>query len=135
MHANIRAFSLIELLIALAIVGILAAVCYPAYQQYVLRSYRAEAMQQLLQIANIQEQQLADFGQYTTELSNLGLTSNVTASGRYQISILLNNAASEYQLIATAVGVQSADSSCPSFELNHLGQQNATNSVALSCWQ
>jgi type IV pilus assembly protein PilE len=123
-------FSLIELLIVLAIVGILAAICYPSYQQYVLRSYRAEAISQLLLLANAQEQHLADYGVYSADLVALG----VKASERYTFNINLFAAQQEFELTAHAQGQQQADSECQLFTLNHLGQRNGQDLQAQACW-
>lgn len=123
-------FSLIELLIAVVIVGILAAICYPSYQQYVLRSYRAEAISQLLQLANAQEQHLADYGVYSADLAVLG----AKASERYQFKVNLSAAQQEFELTAQAQGLQQADSECPLFTLNHHGQRNSQEPQALVCW-
>lgn len=123
-------FSLLELLIALAIIGILVAISYPAYQQYVLRSYRAEAISQLLQLANSQEQHLADYGVYSADLTVLG----VKASARYEFNINLSAAQQEFELTAQAQGLQQADSECPLFTLNHYGQRNSQDPQALFCW-
>lgn len=123
-------FSLIELLIVLAIIGILAAICYPSYHQYVLRSYRAEAISQLLQLANAQEQHLADFGVYSADLALLG----VKVSERYTFNINLFAAQQEFELRAQAQGQQQGDSECLLFTLNHLGQRNAQDPQSLSCW-
>lgn len=123
-------FSLIELLIVLAIIGILAAICYPSYQQYVLRSYRAEAISQLLQLANAQEQYLSDYGVYSADLAVLG----VETSTRYQFSISVVDAPQEFELTAEAQGPQQADSECLLFTLNQRGQRNQQNRHTLACW-
>ena len=50
-----KGFTLIELMIAMAVVGILTAVAWPSYQNYVIRSSRQAAQTELLQLANLQE--------------------------------------------------------------------------------
>jgi type IV pilus assembly protein PilE len=130
MQAGKSGFSLIELLIAVVIVGILAAICYPSYQQYVLRSYRADAISQLLQLANAQEQHFADYGVYSADLVMLG----AKVSERYQFKINLFAAQQEFELTAQVQGPQQADSECPLFTLNNLGQRNGQEPQTQSCW-
>lgn len=130
MHTVKSGFSLIELLIVVAIIGILAAICYPSYQQYVLRSYRAEAISQLLQLANAQEQYLSDYGVYSADLAVLG----VETSTRYQFSITVVDDPQEFELTAEAQGPQRADSECLLFTLNQRGQRNQQNPHTLACW-
>lgn len=137
---KVSGFNLIELMIAVVIVAILASISYPAYQQYVLRTYRAEAIQTLLTLANAQEQHFADYGVYQADLSQLqGISeltgSDLTTSGRYRVSLNLTAEARGFIALATATGLQTADTECLSFQLNHYGQRNETNGVALSCWR
>jgi len=68
-----RGFTLIELMIVVTVIGILAAIAYPSYVEYVVRSNRSEAQQFMLDVANREEQYLLDARQYGT-LANLGLT-------------------------------------------------------------
>jgi len=72
-----RGFTLIELMIAVVIVAILAAVAWPSYQAYVQRGKRSEAQQLMLSIVNREQQFLLDARQYTDVLGagGLGLTS------------------------------------------------------------
>jgi len=127
-------FSLLEMLIVVLLLGILSAIAYPSYQQYVLRSYRAEAITGLLEIANRQEQLLADFGEYSADLHKLGVPAGETASGRYrlQIELLANNQA--YRLQMTAQGPQQQDNQCRRYSLNQLGQRNSELTEPISCW-
>lgn len=127
------AFTLLEVMVTVAIVAILVSICYPSYQQYVLRTYRAEASSHLQILANAQEQYIADYGQYTTDFALLGWQ-QLQQGNRYRYRITLEHDAQGYQLSATAIGLQQADSDCAEFTLNHLGQRNVQSPQYLSCW-
>ena len=81
-------FTLIELMIVVAIVGILATVAYPSYLDYVVRSNRSEAPRELVRLANLQEQLFVDSRAYTADMSDLVGTSAVyeTPNKHYKIS-------------------------------------------------
>ncbi len=130
-----QGFSLLEVLLVLLLLGILTSIAYPSYQQYVLRTYRAEAITTLMLLANLQEQHLADYGRYSDTLAALGVVSDITESGRYRIKLTLANERLAYQLLLTAEGPQTQDRQCLQFSLNHVGQRNNTLAEPLSCWQ
>jgi type IV pilus assembly protein PilE len=91
-----RGFSLIELMIAIAVVSILAAVSYPSYREYVIRSSREAAKAELLQFANLQEKIYLNASSYATSMTiayngradgGLGNTSGRSGDGKYTFSI------------------------------------------------
>jgi type IV pilus assembly protein PilE len=67
LKARQRGFTLIELMITAAIIAILAAVAYPSYTRYVIRSNRSTAQAQMLEIANRQQQFLMANRAYATK--------------------------------------------------------------------
>lgn len=69
-----KGFSLIELMMVIAIIGILASIALPAYKEHVIKSNRAVAEQFLMDVAQRQEQYLLDNRQYAANLAALNLT-------------------------------------------------------------
>lgn len=66
-------FTLLEVLIVVAIIGILAAVAYPSYQQYVVRTHQSAAQQYLLELSSRQQQYLGETSDYADETTLKGL--------------------------------------------------------------
>ena len=130
-----KGVTLIELLIAVAIVGILAAVAYPSYTQHVKKSARTEAITALVDAANKQEQFFVDNHDYTATLSNLGL-STTTETGLYTLSVVAVANSREFTITATpASGVPLTDSECKSLVINELSVKTSTGSAdSKECW-
>jgi type IV pilus assembly protein PilE len=80
-------FTLVELMVTVAIVGILASVAYPSYVKYVVKSNRAAAQSHLMDIAQQQPQYLIDNRAYAGSVSDLHLTTPDKVSSVYTITI------------------------------------------------
>lgn len=97
-------FSLIELMVTVAIVGILAAVAYPAYGKYLARGHRGAAQSQMLGMALAQSQYLADSRGYAATPTALGMLPPAEVSAWYTISIaVIDGPPSTYTITATPV--------------------------------
>lgn len=127
-----KGFTLIEIIVVVAIIGILAAVVYPSYGDFVIRSNRAEAPQELVRLANLQEQLFVDTRAYSDDISELGVgadASFTTESGNYVISSAVVGAS--FTLTATAQGVQaSKDADCATITITDTGAK-----APAVCWE
>lgn len=112
MQKHSSGFSLIELLLAVAIVGILAAIALPAYQDQVIRGHRAAAQSEMLDIANKQAQFLLVNRAYASKatLTASGYSLPADVSSRYSYEITLGaGAVPSYTITFTASGAQVSD--------------------------
>lgn len=129
MKRSLRGFTLTELMIVVALIGILAAFAYPAYQNYVREARRADGHSALSRIAAQQERYFSDNNSYVADLTALGYPSATPLSpdGHYQITAVVG--AGTYSLSAAAQGPQADDTDCDPMTLNQLGQK-----APAACW-
>jgi len=136
--ANHRGFTLVELMVTVAIIGILAAIAYPNYTQYVQRSNRAEARSVLLEAAQYLERVYTLTNDYTV---NQGGNPLVLPAGlnqapkqgaaRYNIGFAVQ-ASQNYRLQAVPAGVMAGDA-CGTLTLDSTGVRGADGNVD-DCW-
>ncbi|MEW5754836.1 MAG: type IV pilin protein [Pseudomonadota bacterium] len=82
-----QGFTLIELMVAVAIVGILAAVAVPSYTQHMQKSRRAEAQSYLMDLSQRQQQYLLDMRSYAATEAALNMTTPASVAKNYTIAI------------------------------------------------
>lgn len=107
-----RGFTLIELMVCVAIVGILAAIAYPAYTKYLVKSNRSAAQAHLIDLAQAEAQYMADSRTYASTVKELGMTTPAAVSAKYTISIALaDGPPATYKITASPIvgGSQAAD--------------------------
>lgn len=132
-------FTLIEIMIVVAIIGILAAFAYPAYMDTVRKSNRADAKAALSDVSQRLQRCFTAYSAYNdancavaTEVAGAGITSQ---EGFYTITGVV--AAGTYTLTATPVSgtTQAGDSGkCSTFTLTQAGAKGATGTEAAHCW-
>jgi len=107
-----RAFTLVELVVTVALVGILAGIAYPAYVNQAIKANRSAAQQFMLDIANAESQYQIDARAYTDIIGagGLGLSPTNTASNNYTFAITLSAGPPPgYVITATPTGRQAQD--------------------------
>ncbi|KRE89550.1 hypothetical protein ASG87_04285 [Frateuria sp. Soil773] len=127
-----RGFTLLELMIVVAIIAILAAIAVPAYGRYAFRSRRADGQELLLRLATAQERHYATFNKYGS-LSDLGFASLSSDKGYYTASIPASSS-SAFTATATPAGDQVGDK-CGNLSINNVGNKTFSgNETNGKCW-
>ncbi|WP_162566812.1 type IV pilin protein [Variovorax sp. SRS16] len=133
-----RGFTLIELMVTVAIVAILAAIAYPSYIAYIVRSNRAAAQGYMLELTNLQQRYLLDARTYAPDLATLNSTIPANVSSNYNVTTPLKVGTTPpgFTVTATPINAQAArDTACAILTIDETGLKNATGPQGVAgCW-
>lgn len=127
-----KGFTLIELMITVVIIGILAAIAYPSYQEFVKRGNRTEGQAFLSEVAARQERYFAQNNEYVTsdaDISDLNLKkdgANESVTKKYVLSLSKSASDGGYTLTATP---EFDDAKCGNLVLNATGNRGAAGKL------
>ncbi len=150
-----RGFTLIELVIAMVVAAILAAIAIPAYSSFVREGRRTDAKTALLDLASLEERYFTTTNTYSSAASDLGYGSAAwpvtVGSGYYQVAQPVVTAAvapttaapagtpASFAITATPIGDQVNDTECASFTVTSQGAHTSLSSTgtdtSTTCWQ
>jgi type IV pilus assembly protein PilE len=141
---NIRrkgGFTLIELMIVVAIIAILAAIAVPWWGRYTYRARRADGQKVLMHVAQAEERYFTDYNKYTDSPTDLGYPSSAITSenGYYSIALEVSGTSSSaFVATASPLGPQS-DDVCGNLTIDSTGAKtpgpdDAVHNTNGSCW-
>lgn len=138
---GMQGFTLIEIMIVVAIVAILVGIAVPSYQSSIQKGLRSDAKAALLDAANRQESLMLDRNTYTLDMEVLGFPDDpmITEEEHYSVDAAAcadGTIATCYVLTATPQGSspQAKDLRCTSFVLDSNGARSATGTTDDECW-
>jgi type IV pilus assembly protein PilE len=127
-----RGFTLIEVMIVVAVVAILAAIALPSYQGQVRKSRRAEAQSHLMALAGRQQQFLVDTRAYADTVGGIGIATPANVANAYILTLDVPAGATppSFTITATPQGSQTQEP-CGTLSLSNTGARTAATS---GCW-
>lgn len=133
---RVKGFTLLELMIVVAIIGILASVAIPAYSTYILKSQRTKAVTSLLEVASRQARYYTAENKYANDMTLLGYSANpLPVDEVFSVSVAAVTA-DGFSIQAAPINKQVKDV-CGTFQLNELGQKSLTGGTGTvaECWR
>lgn len=131
MKTQHRGFTLIELMIAVAIVAILAVVALPSYQEHVRKSRRAEAQAYLMAVAGRQQQFLVDTRAYGATLTDVGIAMPDSVASGYDVTLTVVAGPPPAFSLTAAPKADQASERCGTLSIDQAGTKGA---AVAGCW-
>jgi type IV pilus assembly protein PilE len=142
MHKKNLGFTIIELMIVITIVGVLAAIGAPMYQDYVMKSRRSDAYAALQQVAAAQERYFSSTRQYVASADPFNNKATLPSPERYYtVSVALDKEGGYTATATPAVGKsQASDTQCTTLMLSNVGRKTSTGTLndddkGIDCWR
>lgn len=132
MKHKTRGFTLIEMMIVVAVIALLATIAFPSYQNFAMRNRRADGKDLAMRIASAQERYYTNFNRYGTAADiNMGMQSE---QRYYTAQIVLPADGQSYLLQLVPQDVQATDR-CGTLTINNTGFKDRTgNDSNGNCW-
>ncbi|HEY7772115.1 MAG TPA: type IV pilin protein [Marinagarivorans sp.] len=143
-----KGFTLIEMMIAIAVIAILASIAFSSYQSSILKSKRKAALSTLMELTSEQEEYFVNNKGYATDLTDLGYAvtgasgdpyyiddtgnASTSATGNYKITFASGATAQAYTFVATPINGQTKDTQCATISLTSRGVQATTGTANAS---
>ncbi len=131
---RVTGFSLLELMMVLAIVAILATLALPSYRHQMQQGRRLDAITSLLSVRLAQEKWRASHSSYAS-LDDLGWASAVSLDGYYQLSLSQRTAAAFLVTAQPISGGPQQGDSCGTFAMDQRGPVTSLNYADAACWR
>jgi type IV pilus assembly protein PilE len=133
-----KGFTLLELMIVVAIVAVLSTLAVASYRHYVFRARRADARQMLMSIAHGEERWYATYNRYTDDLGKFGYDAATLPAATYQPLLTVDDGAQHYEAAALPINNQAADA-CGTMTLDSTGKKTPDRADAIAnangrCW-
>lgn len=139
---RVAGFTLIEVMIAVAIIGILAAIAYPSYQEYIKKSRRTEAQVALLELAQFMERHYTAKGGYlasgrTGASPTLPFTEAPKDGSQKSYTLSLSAATARTYTLQGVPKNSMAGDKCGTFTVTNTGKKDVTGGTATAaeCWR
>ena len=143
-RVQVRGFTLIEMMIVVAVIGILSAIAFPSYASHIQKSRRVDAKNAVLDLAGREERYFSINNAYTNDAAALGysalpLAVNSSGSSFYSLNVTITTTPPGFVATATPTGAQTNDATCYAFRANQLGMQSnldsgGTSLTGTGCW-
>jgi type IV pilus assembly protein PilE len=127
--------SLMELLVVIAVIGILAAIAIPTYRNYVMRANRSDAKAALLSAAGQLERCYTRFNTYAYSATGCTVAFGMNSTNNQYTITTSARDATGFTLLATAIGGQANDTACGNFTLTNTNTRGVSGSKTVQeCW-